>query len=74
MVHSELRVDLEGDRVVTLTGTHLRASYTKSADTPQLVQSSHMMIHNRTPLPREQFEALALEAANEKARELGWIV
>jgi hypothetical protein len=33
-----------------------------------------MMVDKDAPIPREQFEALAWEAAIEKARELGWIV
>ena len=75
VVHSELRVDLEGDEiVVTLTGTKLRANYSRSHEAAQLIQRPYMATDNEAPLPREEFEALDWEAANDKARELGWIV
>jgi hypothetical protein len=74
MVQSELRVDVEGDHIfVTLTGTGLRARYFRSPDEPKLIQSYAVEIDKGAPLPRKEFEALAWEAASEKARELGWI-
>jgi hypothetical protein len=64
----------ERSNVVTLAGTTLRTSYFKPPDELQFVQSRLMEVDKDAPLPRQQSEALAWEAANEKARELGWIV
>jgi hypothetical protein len=60
--------------VVTLPGTSFRAAYFKSSDNPWLMQSNYMADDAEAPISRTEFHALAWRAANEKARELGWIV
>ena len=61
--------------VVSREGTSFRTAYFKSADEPRLIQSPTMSGEKEAPAQRrKEFEALAWEAANAKARELGWIV
>jgi len=55
----------EGDLVVTLGD--FRAVYFKPANTPQLI------LRNRTETDDYALLARAWRAANDKARELGWI-
>jgi hypothetical protein len=60
--------------VVTMPGTSYLATYLKTADEPGLMQSSAMSVEKEAPAQtRKEFEASAWEAANVKARELGWI-
>jgi hypothetical protein len=71
----ELKVDVEGRYiVVTMPGSSFRSSYFKSVMVPGLVQSDYMTDDRDAAISRDEFEALAWEAANAKARELGWIV
>jgi len=76
MQPSDLRVGVEGEHiVVTMPGTSFRTSFFKYADKSWLVESPAMSVEKGTPSDkRKSFEALAWEAANAKARELGWIV
>ena len=70
----ELKVEVEGRYiVVTLPGTSFRSSYFKSALAPGLVPSDHM-IDDGDSTTSGEFVALAAKAADDKARELGWIV
>jgi hypothetical protein len=72
-MHSEIKVDVEGDLLVaSLLGTSYRAIYFISRDQLKLIQSSSLVDKEAATTHRE-FEALAWEAANKKARELGWI-
>ena len=72
---TEISVTLEGQFiVVTLPKTSFRAAYFKSPDSPWLTQSNYMTDDAEAPISRTEFHALAWRAANEKARELGWIV
>ena len=62
----------DGAIIVTLPGTSFRVVYRKGAD-PWLDASG---IHDDPSLPitKFTFHARAWAAANDKARELGWIV
>ena len=60
--------------VVTLPHTGYCASYHKAANLPQVVRSACMTDLSNEPISKEEFFAIAWDAANEKARELGWIV
>ena len=72
MIHSNLRVEVQGSYIlVALRGTCFRAKYRKQ-DAPWLaldewVEDSEASITSR------EFWTLAWEAANEKARDLGWV-
>jgi hypothetical protein len=71
---SDLRVlvVLEADTiVVTMPGTNYSISYRKLHDTPWLVASD---VHDDPDCSKFTFRAKAWTAANDKARELGWIV
>jgi hypothetical protein len=68
MTTSELHAEVRGEViVVTEPETGFYALYTKPSDEPQL-KAQYM------PLGTRQFKAPAWQAANDKARELGWIV
>ena len=65
---AELRVEVRGEIIiVTEPETGFYAIYTKPKDSPQL-KAQHM------PLGTNEFKARAWQAANDKARDLGWIV
>jgi hypothetical protein len=65
----------DGDIVVTLPGTSYRAVYHKPADKPGLIATSRFgRWEQGTPMTLPEFHARAWKAANDKARELGWIV
>ena len=69
-----LDVKVEGDKIiVTQPGSSFRATYCKSPDKPKLAELPAMQIDKGGPVARSEFELLAWEAANEKARELGWL-
>jgi hypothetical protein len=62
-------VDVEGDLIVVWDpATHFYAIYAKPSDQPQLI------LKRRRPTKDHQLLARAWQAANDKARELGWIV
>ena len=70
----ELKVEVEGRYIVVTTpGSSLKASYFKSAIAPGLVPS-YMTDAGDAATSRDEFAALAGKAADDKARELGWIV
>ena len=63
-----LRVEVSGEEIiVTQRGSKFRVVYRKSHDQPQLIVKG-------TPSGNYKFLARAWQAANDKARELGWIV
>jgi len=69
-----LLVVLEGDAiVVTLAGTSYSVTYRKTPDVPWLV-ASNIINDPDSPVSKFTFRARAWIAANEKARELGWIM
>ena len=70
----EVNVAVEGDRIiVTRPGTSFRAAYFKSPDQPKLIESAALAVDKGGPIARKEFEDLAWDAANAKARELGWV-
>lgn len=75
MKDKSLSVTVEGTSiVVTMPGTSFRTTFFKTADELGLMQSSGMSVEKEAPAQtRKDFEAFAWEAANVKARELGWI-
>ena len=62
-----------GEIVVTKLGTTFLLAYRKSAEEPRLVLRRSRIPPTTTSL-RSAFRAEAWQAANAKARELGWIV
>jgi len=58
--------------VVTMPGTSYSVTYRKR-DEPWLL-ASDIREDKNSPISRWTFRARALTAANEKARELGWII
>jgi hypothetical protein len=63
-LHTEVRGD---EIIVTQRGSNFRAVYYKLPNEPQLIAKG-------TPSGNYKFLARAWQAANDKARELGWIV
>ena len=67
-------VVLDGDTiVVTMPGTSYSVTYRKLHDSPLLVASG-MRDDPDSPINKFTFRARAWIAANDKERELGWIV
>lgn len=58
--------------VVRMRGTTLRAAYFKGAS-PWLTMTSLPSADPDAPINSSDFRAIAWEAANVKAREIGWI-
>jgi hypothetical protein len=72
MIHSNLRVEIQGPYiVVAMRGTCFRAKYRKQ-DAPWLAMDEYVD-DSEAPIPFKEFRTLAWEAANEKARHLGWV-
>ena len=69
MIHSKLRVEVQGSYIlVAMRGTCFRARYRKQ-DAPWLAMAED----SEAPITFWEFRTLAWEAANEKARDLGWV-
>ena len=69
-----LRLDVVDDEIiVSLPGTNYSVTYFKRADSPQLADISHTD-DLRSPITVSDFLSRAWRVANDKARELGWIV
>ena len=62
----------DGEIIVTLPGTSFCVVYRKGADPWLLV--SDIRDDPNSPISKYTFRARAWVAANDKARELGWIV
>lgn len=62
-----LFVVVQGDEIVVTSETGLRAAYCKRPNFPQL------KVRRRTDTDDHELLAQAWQAANAKARELGWI-
>ncbi len=72
----DLHVEVEGGEVmVTLPGTSYAVTYYKPANSPQL-HGKHFPeeVDRRSPISQAAFVGKAWKLANDKARELGWIV
>ena len=59
--------------VVTILGTHYSITYRKLHDSPWLI-ASDVRDDPNSPISKWTFRARAWTEANDKARELGWIV
>jgi hypothetical protein len=72
MIHSKLRVEVQGSYIlVAMRGTCFRARYRKQ-DAPWLA-IDECVEDSDAPITSREFRGLAWEAANEKARDLGWV-
>jgi hypothetical protein len=70
-----LRLETQGsDIVITLPGTSYEVSFRKLDDYPGISASHNMQDERDAPFTRAEFLARAWRIANDKARELGWIV
>src|SRR6476619_3879695 len=71
-----LRVDvLDDEIVVSLPGTSCKVTYFKRPNSPQLLAKNISQSDDfRTPVRLSNFLARAWHTANDKTRELGWIV
>jgi hypothetical protein len=71
-----LHVKVEGGEVmVTLPGTKYAATYCKEANSRQLQGKNFPEeVDRRSPISQAAFVGKAWKVANDKARELGWIV
>jgi hypothetical protein len=71
-LHIEAR---DRDIIVTMPGTSFRVVYRKPDRGPRLVaRLDYFQYEQKGPITRTQFLARARKLANDKARELGWIV
>ena len=72
MIHSNLRVEVQNSYIlVAMRGTCFRAKYRKQ-DAPWLALDEWVG-DSDAPITFREFRTLAWEAANEKARDLGWV-
>jgi hypothetical protein len=76
MENASLSVEVrDQDIVITMPGTSLRVVYRKPHRGSQLVtRLDYFQDQQKGPITRAEFLAKALKLANQKARELGWIV
>ncbi len=74
-VSEQLRLEVIGDEIIViLPATSYGVVYYKPANAPQLL-AENFRSKNDSGAPMTQAEFLvAWQAANDKARELGWIV
>ena len=71
---TDLHVEVEGDYIIiTLPGTKFMVTYYKAGD-PRLMAKSDWTDDPDAPITLGAFRARAWLAANDKVRELGWIV
>jgi hypothetical protein len=73
---ADLRVEVVDDEIiVTLPGWYYSVTYFKLERAPQLLAKNMSERDDpRAPMTVSEFLAKAWKAANDKARELGWIV
>jgi hypothetical protein len=71
-LHLEVRND---DIIVSLPGTSYTVTYYKPANSPQLLgRNFPKKDDSRVPMTQAEFLGRAWKLANDRARELGWIV
>ena len=71
-LHTEVRDD---EIIVALPGTTYTVTYYKPENSPQLLAKNFpTMDDGRVPMTQAEFLTRAWKLANDKARELGWIV
>jgi hypothetical protein len=72
MIHANLRVEVQGSYIlVAMRDTCFRAKY-REQDAPWLA-IDEWVEDSDAPITLREFRSLAWEAANEKARALGWV-
>jgi hypothetical protein len=73
---TDLHIEVQsGEIVVTLPGTSFKVVYHKPPGSPQLMAKWYATRDKQAgQVMRAEFLAGAWQAANDKARELGWIV
>jgi hypothetical protein len=73
---NEFHIEVQGNEiVVTMEGTNFKVIYYKPTGSPQLMAKWYSTKDKHAgEAKRAQFLSDAWRAANEKARELGWIV
>jgi hypothetical protein len=65
----------DSEIVVRLPSAGYSVTYHKPTDSPQLLAKNFpTSLDSRTPMTHAEFLTRARQAANDKARELGWIV
>ena len=71
-----LRLEMrDTEFVITMPGTSYQVTFRQLADGPRLSASHNIRRDDRgAPITRAEFLARAWRIANDKARELGWIV
>jgi hypothetical protein len=71
----KLRVEVLGDEIIViLPATSYGVTYCKPGNSPHLVAKNFVSkIDAGAPMTHAEFLAEAWRAANDKARELGWI-
>ena len=75
MSAGDLHVEVhDGDIIVTLPGTNLMVTYFKPARTSHIIARPNWTNDPDASIELGEFLERALTAANDKARELGWIV
>jgi hypothetical protein len=72
----QLRVEVLGDEIVViLPATSYGIAYYKPANSPHLLAKDiQPKVDSRATITYSEFLKLAWQVANDKARELGWIV
>ncbi len=72
MIHSNLRVEVQGTYIlVAMRGTCLRAKFRKQG-APWLALDGYEE-DSEASITFKEFRTLAWQAANERARDLGWV-
>jgi hypothetical protein len=75
MSAADLHVEVQGrDIIVTLPGTNFMVTYFKPAGTSHIIARPNWTNDPYASIGLGEFIEQALTAANDKARELGWIV
>jgi hypothetical protein len=70
-----LRVQVVDDEIITRPGSYYSVTYYKPEKSPQLLAKRLPDTDDlRIPMTASEFLAEAWKLANDKARELGWIV
>ena len=74
-MEEELNVEVDGTRItVTMPETRFWVTYQKKSGNERLVLIGSWHEPNMTTPEGVAFRTRAMQAANDKARELGWIV
>jgi hypothetical protein len=75
MTGHNLHVEVQGGEIiVTMPETSFRVAYRRVQETPWFIASDHVRDDPDAPITRAEFLTRAWKGANDKARELGWIV